>query len=64
MHEAANSIERASKLRYYTEHGTGSPLLLGITGSRLVIIDGADHALIWAHPGQLLAAVDDFLRTA
>jgi 3-oxoadipate enol-lactonase len=33
----------------------------GIAGSRLVVIDGADHALIWARPDALTAAVDEFL---
>ncbi len=35
----------------------------GISGSQLVIIDGADHALIWTHPAELLRAVDEFLDT-
>ena len=33
----------------------------GITGSRLVIVDGGDHALIWARPGELVRVVDEFL---
>jgi 3-oxoadipate enol-lactonase len=33
----------------------------GITGSGLVIIDGADHALIWTHPGELVRVTDEFL---
>jgi pimeloyl-ACP methyl ester carboxylesterase len=33
----------------------------GIAGSKLVVIEGADHALIWAHPDQLLEAVNAFL---
>jgi len=33
----------------------------GIVGSKLVVIDGADHALIWARPGEFLRAVDAFL---
>jgi pimeloyl-ACP methyl ester carboxylesterase len=33
----------------------------GIPGSQLVIIDGADHALIWTHPDELLRVVDEFL---
>jgi pimeloyl-ACP methyl ester carboxylesterase len=33
----------------------------GIARSKLVVIKGANHALLWAHPGQLLRAVDDFL---
>lgn len=34
----------------------------GITDSQLVVVDGADHALIWAHPDELTHAVDKFLR--
>jgi 3-oxoadipate enol-lactonase len=33
----------------------------GIPGSQLVIIDGADHALIWTHTDEFLRAVDEFL---
>ena len=33
----------------------------GIPGSQLVIIDGADHALIWTHSDELVRAVDEFL---
>jgi pimeloyl-ACP methyl ester carboxylesterase len=33
----------------------------GITGSQLVIIDGADHALIWTHADDLLRVTDEFL---
>jgi len=33
----------------------------GITGSQLVIVAGADHALIWARPDQLVSVVDEFL---
>jgi pimeloyl-ACP methyl ester carboxylesterase len=33
----------------------------GIAGSRLVIIDGADHALVWARPEALVGAVNEFL---
>jgi pimeloyl-ACP methyl ester carboxylesterase len=33
----------------------------GITGSKLVIIDGADHALIWARPNELVQVIDEFL---
>jgi pimeloyl-ACP methyl ester carboxylesterase len=33
----------------------------GIAGSKLVVIEGADHALLWAHPDQLLRAVNEFL---
>jgi 3-oxoadipate enol-lactonase len=34
----------------------------GITGSQLVIIDGADHALIWARPEELVRATEELLR--
>jgi pimeloyl-ACP methyl ester carboxylesterase len=33
----------------------------GTPGSRLVIIDGADHALIWTHLEELLRVTDEFL---
>jgi 3-oxoadipate enol-lactonase len=33
----------------------------GIRGSRLVTIDGGDHALIWARTGDLVRVVDEFL---
>jgi 3-oxoadipate enol-lactonase len=34
----------------------------GIIGSRLVLIDGADHALIWTHPDALVRVTEDFLE--
>jgi pimeloyl-ACP methyl ester carboxylesterase len=33
----------------------------GIAGSKLVVIEGADHALLWAHPDQLVRSVEGFL---
>jgi 3-oxoadipate enol-lactonase len=33
----------------------------GIPGAQLAIVEGADHALIWTHPGELLRVVDEFL---
>jgi pimeloyl-ACP methyl ester carboxylesterase len=33
----------------------------GITGSRLVVVDGADHALLWTRTADLLRATDEFL---
>jgi pimeloyl-ACP methyl ester carboxylesterase len=33
----------------------------GISGSKLVIIEGADHALLWVHPDQWLKKVNEFL---
>lgn len=33
----------------------------GIAGSQLVVIDGADHALIWTHPDELVRVTDEFL---
>lgn len=33
----------------------------GIAGSRLVIIDAADHALIWTHPDELERVTEEFL---
>jgi 3-oxoadipate enol-lactonase len=34
----------------------------GITGSQLVVIDGADHALIWTHSDEFVRVVDEFLE--
>jgi pimeloyl-ACP methyl ester carboxylesterase len=36
----------------------------GIARSQLVVIDGADHALIWARPDTLTQAVEQFLAPA
>jgi len=33
----------------------------GITASRLVVVDDADHTLIWTHPNELARIVKDFL---
>jgi pimeloyl-ACP methyl ester carboxylesterase len=33
----------------------------GIAGSQLVVIDGADHALIWTHPDEFVRVTDEFL---
>ena len=33
----------------------------GITGSQLVIVNGADHALIWTHTDEFLRVTDEFL---
>jgi pimeloyl-ACP methyl ester carboxylesterase len=33
----------------------------GIPGSQLVIIDGANHALIWTHSDELVRVTDEFL---
>ncbi len=33
----------------------------GITGSELVVIESADHALIWTHSDELVRAVEKFL---
>jgi len=35
----------------------------GIPSSQLVIIDGADHALIWTHPDEFMRVTDEFLRS-
>ena len=34
----------------------------GIPGSQLVIIDGADHALIWTHTDEFVRVTQEFLR--
>ncbi len=36
-------------------------LYAGIPGSQLVIVDGADHTLIWTHADELLRVMDEFL---
>lgn len=36
-------------------------LAAGIPDSRLVMVDGAGHTLIWTHPEPLLKAVEEFL---
>jgi pimeloyl-ACP methyl ester carboxylesterase len=33
----------------------------GIKGSQLVVIDAADHALIWEHPDEFVRVVEEFL---
>jgi 3-oxoadipate enol-lactonase len=33
----------------------------GIAGSRLVVIQGADHALMWTHTNEFLRVTDEFL---
>ena len=33
----------------------------GIPGSKLTIIDGADHALLWTHPDKLVHVTEEFL---
>ena len=33
----------------------------GIAGSRLVVVDGAGHTLIWTHPDALVRATEEFL---
>jgi 3-oxoadipate enol-lactonase len=35
----------------------------GIARSRLVVIDGADHAMIWANPDRFVREVDAFLES-
>jgi pimeloyl-ACP methyl ester carboxylesterase len=34
----------------------------GITGSQLVIINNADHALMWGHTDEFLQSVEEFLK--
>jgi 3-oxoadipate enol-lactonase len=33
----------------------------GIPGSQLIMVDGADQALIWTHPDDLVRVTADFL---
>jgi 3-oxoadipate enol-lactonase len=35
----------------------------GIPESRLVVVDGADHTLVWTHPDELVRVTDEFLET-
>ena len=35
----------------------------GIPGSRLVVIDGADHALIWTHTDEFVRVTDEFFES-
>ncbi len=35
----------------------------GIAGSRLVVVEGASHALIWTHLDELVRLTDEFLET-
>ena len=35
-----------------------------ITGSQLVVVDGARHTLIWTHPDEFVRLVEEFLGTA
>ncbi|HEY0777260.1 MAG TPA: alpha/beta fold hydrolase [Gemmatirosa sp.] len=37
-------------------------LHVGITGSQLVVLDGADHALLWTHANEFLRVTDAFLE--
>ena len=34
----------------------------GIAESELVVIEGGDHALVWARPDDLVRVIDEFLR--
>jgi 3-oxoadipate enol-lactonase len=36
----------------------------GIAGSRLVVVDGAGHTLLWTHADELVRVVDGFLEPA
>ena len=36
----------------------------GIVGSQLVVMDGADHALLWTHPDELARVTEEFLQKA
>ena len=36
----------------------------GISDSQLVVIDGADHALIWTHTDEFVRVTDEFLRAS
>ena len=33
----------------------------GIVGTQLVVVDGADHALIWTHSDEFAQVIDKFL---
>lgn len=34
----------------------------GIAGSQMIVMDGADHALIWTHPAELVRVTDAFIQ--
>ncbi len=36
----------------------------GVTGSQLVVVDGARHTLIWTHPDEFVRLVEEFLGAA
>jgi pimeloyl-ACP methyl ester carboxylesterase len=36
----------------------------GIRGSKLVVIEGAGHTLIWTHPDEFVRVTDEFLAAA
>jgi 3-oxoadipate enol-lactonase len=36
-------------------------LQAGIGGSRLVVVEGAGHSLVWTHPEELVRATEEFL---
>jgi len=41
----------------------GKMLHAGINGSRLEVVEGADHGLFWTHPRELLRMINGFLET-
>ena len=36
----------------------------GIAGSKLAVIDGAGHTLMWTHPDELVRVTEEFLGAA
>lgn len=53
----AGSNDRAVRIHHATM------LHSGITGSQIVTIDGAVHALIWTHTDEFVHVIDEFLGT-
>jgi 3-oxoadipate enol-lactonase len=51
----AGSVDRAVPLHH------AEMLHKGIHGSRLVVVDGAGHTLIWTHPEELARIAEEFL---
>jgi pimeloyl-ACP methyl ester carboxylesterase len=54
----AGSIDRAVPMHH------ARMLHDGIGGSKLVVIEGAGHTLIWTHPDELVRVTEDFVGAA
>jgi 3-oxoadipate enol-lactonase len=54
----AGSNDRAVPLHH------AQMLYTGISGSKLIVIEGAGHTLIWTHPDEFVRVTEDFLTAA